>query len=80
MKKDSIFTALETREMQIPGLLFFASHRPLAFLVAQILYLVEPIAGLIGWQECAKWATILGEPEKKAVEKKAVEKKATKIG
>jgi len=23
--------------MQIPGLLFFASHRPLAFLVAQIL-------------------------------------------
>jgi len=64
MKIDSIFTELQKREMQTPSLLLLAAHQPLAFLAAQFLYFVDPIAKLAGWQKCGTWAAMLSTPEK----------------
>jgi hypothetical protein len=50
------------RALALPLLCFIAGHRPLAFLAGQLLYVVEPLAGLLGQQGWRSWAALLSEP------------------
>lgn len=63
MHIDSMIKELQKREMLTSVLLLLASHRPLAFIAAQLLYLIEPVAFLIGHNQCSEWAKILGSNE-----------------
>ena len=55
--------ALEQRELVLPCLLFVASHRPCAFVVSQLLYVVGPLAAILGLQTWQDWALVLSEPD-----------------
>jgi|GEM_PF-6016899 len=63
MRIESMIKELQKREMLTSFLLLIASHRPLAFLAAQFFYLVDPVASLIGHDQCSGWAKILGSNE-----------------
>ncbi|CAN5784341.1 hypothetical protein BH10CHL1_BH10CHL1_22820 [soil metagenome] len=54
--------ALEARALILPCLLFVASHRPCAFVVGQLLYVIAPLAALLGSQTWQDWAGLLSEP------------------
>ncbi len=64
--------AITKREMVLPSLVFLASHRPLAFVVGQMLYVASPMAGLLGWSGCNGWADILSDPEGPAMLEQAL--------
>jgi hypothetical protein len=49
--------------MVTPFLLFVVSHKPLAFLAGQMLYLIEPLADILDIEACAELAALLSEPE-----------------
>jgi hypothetical protein len=53
---------VDQREMALPLLCFVAGHRPLSFLAGQILYLLEPLAGLLGQTGVRVWAALLSDP------------------
>lgn len=55
--------ALEQRELILPCVLFVASHRPFAFVVGQLLYMVGPLAVILGWQVWQDWAAVLSEAD-----------------
>lgn len=55
--------AIRQHEMSAPVLLFVASHRPLAFVLGQMLHVANPMADLLGWSGCNDWANILSEPD-----------------
>jgi hypothetical protein len=54
---------LAERELLTPALCFWASHRPLAFLTAQLLYLLEPLAALAGRPGLATWAALMSDTQ-----------------
>ncbi len=54
---------LEQRELILPCLLFMASHRPCAFVVSQLLYMIAPLAAILGLQTCQDWAVVLSEKD-----------------
>ena len=54
--------AVEERQMGAPALLFFAGHRPLSFVLGQLLYAAAPLVAMAGWTGCGDWAAILSDP------------------
>jgi hypothetical protein len=54
---------LAERGLLTPALCFLASHRPLAFLTGQVLYLVEPLATLMGRPGLNTWAELISDPQ-----------------
>ncbi|HMN27549.1 MAG TPA: hypothetical protein PKE45_05280 [Caldilineaceae bacterium] len=57
---------LVRRDLLTPALLLLTSHRPLAFVVSQLLYLLEPLAALAGQQRLQPWAELLSDPDRLA--------------
>jgi hypothetical protein len=49
--------------MALPVLCLVAGHRPLAFVTGQLLYLVAPLAALLGQPLCGEWAALLSHPQ-----------------
>lgn len=60
---DRLLHSIQRHEMATPVLLFLAGHRPLAFVMGQLLHVAAPMADLLGWTGCDDWATILSEPD-----------------
>ena len=60
---EAIVHAITERRMMTPFLLFLASHKPLAFAMEQLLYMVEPLAGLLNVSACSELAALLSESE-----------------
>ncbi|NJN80865.1 MAG: hypothetical protein HC802_00255 [Caldilineaceae bacterium] len=54
--------AVARRALALPALLFLTGHRPLAFVVGQLLYVLDPCASLLGWRGGAEWAALLSDP------------------
>lgn len=53
---------LAHRQMLLPALLFLVSHRPIAFVAGQGLFLLQPLEILLngtGWHD---WAALLSHP------------------
>ncbi|MGB9876612.1 MAG: hypothetical protein ACPLPS_02500 [bacterium] len=49
--------------LQVPAILFFEAHKPLAFLGGQALYFSAPFLGLVfGFQRVSLFAEILSKP------------------
>ena len=46
-----------------PALLFVAGHKPLAFVLGQCLHALTPFASMVGWENCAQWATLLSHQD-----------------
>jgi hypothetical protein len=57
-----LFCYIDQRDLTLPLLCFIAGHRPLAFLAGQMLYLVEPLAGLLGQGSVRAWAALFSDP------------------
>lgn len=62
-KIDSFVLNLGRQRMGLPALLFLAGHRPLAFVIGQVLYVASPVADLAGWEGCADLAAVLSHPD-----------------
>lgn len=60
---DPLLSAAVDRQLTTPLLLFMAGHRPLAFCAGQALYLVAPLAALLGWRAAGPWAELLSSPD-----------------
>ncbi len=60
-------TFLARHKLAAPALLFAAGHRPLAFVTGQMIHLVDPVLGLLGfsaWERRAGgWADLLSHPD-----------------
>lgn len=54
---------LHRRQLTTPLLLMLASHRPLAFVAGQFLYVLAPLGLLLGWENVNNWAALLSEPD-----------------
>jgi hypothetical protein len=67
-----IVQAITERELSLPSAIFLTSHRPLAFVLGQLLYVAAPMAGLIGWSGCNDWADILSDPDGPALLEQAL--------
>ncbi|MEM7131688.1 MAG: hypothetical protein AAF702_35570 [Chloroflexota bacterium] len=50
------------RELILPLLLFVVGHRPLAFVVGQLLHMGTPSAVMMGWPHLQHWAILLSHP------------------
>lgn len=60
--------ALARRRLLLPALLFLSAHRPLAFLAGQLLWMAQPVGGLLllspGMQNALEdWARLLSHPQ-----------------
>lgn len=53
---------LEEQQLLTPALCFVTSHQPLAFVAGQLLYLLAPLASLLGRPTWNEWAALLTEP------------------
>ena len=60
---DQSIRALAQRELTRPCLLFVVSHRPCAFVVGQLLYLIAPLAAILGQSAWQEWAALLSQPQ-----------------
>jgi hypothetical protein len=60
---ERIVAAAQRRQLSGPLLLLLASHRPLAFVAGQLLYVAAPLAGLLGWRSVDAWAAWLSAAE-----------------
>jgi hypothetical protein len=60
---EPLLRAAVERQLTTPLLLFMAGHRPLAFFAGQALYLVAPLAALLGWRDAGSWADLLSAPD-----------------
>jgi len=58
----SLWDAAQRRRMSTPLLLFAGGHAPLAFIAGQALYMVAPLAALLGWTAPQTWAELLSKP------------------
>jgi len=60
-------TFLARRRLAGPALLFAAGHRPLAFVTGQMMHLMDPVVGLLGfsaWDRGGRaWADLLSHPD-----------------
>lgn len=54
--------SLADNGLALPALLFVAAHRPVAFVVGQLLYMGAPLATLGGWAGVRDWAALLSHP------------------
>lgn len=54
---------LQNKRMIGPGLLFLASHRPLAFVAGQMLYALQPITDLFDDVALSHAAELLSSPD-----------------
>ena len=68
---------LARHEMLTPALLLLAGHRPLAFVVGQLLYGLAPVAALFGLAGCQDWARLLSDPHGAAQLQQALEDAAS---
>ena len=59
---DTTLAAISRRRMVLPTVLFVAGHRPLAFVLGQILLILQPMAALLGSDGLAPWAHLLSHP------------------
>jgi hypothetical protein len=59
----TLWEAARRRRMSAPLLLFVGSHAPLTFLAGQALYMVAPLADLLGWDAPHTWAARLSRPQ-----------------
>ena len=57
---------LVQRELLTPALLLLTSHRPLAFVASQLLYLLAPLAALAGQPRLQPWAELFSDPDRLA--------------
>ena len=57
-----LWDAAQRRQMSTPLLLFVSGHAPLAFIAGQALYVVAPLASLLGWDTPQAWAATLSLP------------------
>ena len=55
--------ALAQRQLALPGLLFLAGHRPLAFVMGQAMYVLAPLAMTLGIADWLAWAALLSHPD-----------------
>ena len=60
---DQSIQMLARRELTRPCLLFVASHRPCAFVIGQLLYLLVPLAAILGQTAWQDWAALLSQPD-----------------
>lgn len=60
---EHLLQTIAQRNMALPVLCLVASHRPLAFVTGQLLYLVAPLAALLGQPICSEWAALLSHPQ-----------------
>ncbi len=60
---ERLLQTIAQREMVLPVLCFVVGHRPLAFVTGQLLYLVAPLAALLGQPICSEWAALLSHPQ-----------------
>ena len=51
-----VWDAARRRQLLAPLLLYVSSHAPLAFVAGQALYVVAPLAALLGWRAPQGWA------------------------
>jgi hypothetical protein len=61
-----LWDAAQRRQMSTPLLLFVSGHAPLAFIAGQALYVVAPLATLLGWDAPQAWAAALSLPKERA--------------
>ena len=54
---------IRKRQMMLPILLFVTGHRPLAFVVGQLLHLVTPLALFVSQESIEEWAHLLSTPD-----------------
>ncbi|HXF62239.1 MAG TPA: hypothetical protein VNK95_11525 [Caldilineaceae bacterium] len=59
----TLLAAAHHRRLATPLLLFLVGHRPLAFLVGQMLYVAAPLGALLGWEDLDGWAALLSAPD-----------------
>ncbi len=59
---DQSIQTLAQRELTLPCLLFVVSHRPCAFVVGQLLYVLAPLAAILGQPVWQDWAALLSQP------------------
>ncbi|MFN8488543.1 MAG: hypothetical protein U0350_13165 [Caldilineaceae bacterium] len=60
---EQVVQTMAEYNLALPCLLFVVSHRPCAFLTGQLLYVVAPLAALLGFSACQEWAALLSQPE-----------------
>jgi hypothetical protein len=58
-----ILPAATRRDLDTPVRLLLESHRPLAFIAGQALYLIAPLAALLGEPRIQTWAARLSAPQ-----------------
>ena len=63
LEERSLLTNLKRWRLSHTLLLFLAGHRPLAFVASQGLYLVTPLADLLGVPALDRFAQLLSQPE-----------------
>ncbi len=59
---EATLSAFGQRRMVLPAVLFVAGHRPLAFVLGQVLLILQPLAALLGTDGLAAWADLLSHP------------------
>ncbi len=59
---DEALAAIRQRQMVLPALLFLAGHRPLAFVLGQMLLILQPLAAIFGADGLAVWSELLSQP------------------
>ena len=60
---DRAIQTLAQRELTLPCLLFVVSHRPCAFVAGQLLYLLAPLAAIVGQSAWQDWAALFSQPD-----------------
>ena len=60
---NSLLANLKRWQISHTMLLFLAGHRPLAFMMGQGLYLLAPLADLMGFAAPERFARLLSQPE-----------------
>lgn len=59
---EETLAALRHRRMVLPAALFLAGHRPMAFIIGQMLLVLQPLAALLGGTEIGAWGRLLSHP------------------
>lgn len=66
MAQDALIDYLKRRKLHSVFLLFFLGHRPLAFVAGQLLYLLHPMASMLGFSHVQEWGDLLSQPDEVA--------------
>jgi hypothetical protein len=60
---EALAAKVHRRHLTAPLLLMLASHSPLTFVAGQLLYALEPLGLLLGWEGAHRWAALLSAPD-----------------